>query len=210
MQHAAAPRWAPPRRGGCLAVVGVLLAALPWPGRPLALVVGRPLPTVAPRGLSRSVARAAQGRAPMRCPGWPNCGCDGQGHLVGPLGKFMENSPIKAYRRCPKWVGPYVKKGIESDDLFKISDAAKDSFLLEVPATWRSLTKIRLREYADVRATATGEMLRPFEKFEVEDVIRRDGQHFLKLSGRTGWAFDRGIAGAWLGRPICERLDTPL
>ncbi|CAK0804458.1 unnamed protein product [Prorocentrum cordatum] len=57
--------------------------------------VGRPLPTVAPRGLSRSVARAAQGRAPMRCPGWPNCGCDGQGHLVGPLGKFMENSPIK-------------------------------------------------------------------------------------------------------------------
>ncbi|CAK0804457.1 unnamed protein product [Prorocentrum cordatum] len=95
MQHAAAPRWAPPRRGGCLAVVGVLLAALPWPGRPLALVVGRPLPTVAPRGLSRSVARAAQGRAPMRCPGWPNCGCDGQGHLVGPLGKFMENSPIK-------------------------------------------------------------------------------------------------------------------
>jgi len=83
----------------------------------------------------------------------------------------------------------------------------KSQLRMMVPATWRSLTKIKLREYPDIKAPPTGDLVVPYEKFNVVDVIRRDGQHFLKLSDKIGWVFDRGIAGAWVNKPICERLE---
>ena len=160
-----------------------------------------------PRDLN--VAVQAQRRI-VRCPG---CGqaqrkdCDGNGRLSGGLAQVFDDSPVKAYRVCPRYRGRYQRRGQKFDTLFDpdVEGKERDS-LLEVPATWRSLTKIRLRVLPDVSAKPTGESLGPFESFQVEDVIRKDGQHFLKLAGKTGWAFDRGIAGAWDGKPICERL----
>jgi len=153
---------------------------------------------------------AAQARRIVRCPG---CGqaqrkdCDGNGRLRGGLAQVFDDSPVKAYRVCPRYRGRYERKGQKFDTLFDPDVEGKErSSLLEVPATWRSLTKIRLRELPDVGAKPTGESLGPYESFTVEDVIRKDGQHFLKLAGKTGWAFDRGIVGAWDGKPICERL----
>ncbi|CAE7298272.1 FIP2 [Symbiodinium natans] len=155
------------------------------------------------------VAGHAQRRI-VRCPG---CGqaqrkdCDGNGRLMGGIAQVFDDSPVKAYRVCPRYKGRYQRRGQKFDTLFDPDVEGKErSSLLEVPATWRSLTKIRLRELPDVASKPTGESLGPYESFQVDDVIRKDGQHFLKLAGKTGWAFDRGVVGAWNGKPICERL----
>eukprot|EP00931_Biecheleriopsis_adriatica_P008169 TRINITY_DN109394_c0_g1_i1.p1 TRINITY_DN109394_c0_g1~~TRINITY_DN109394_c0_g1_i1.p1 ORF type:complete len:221 (+),score=39.43 TRINITY_DN109394_c0_g1_i1:11-673(+) len=156
----------------------------------------------------QSAVTARHAQKVVRCPG---CGqaqradCDGNGHLVG---FNAEWSPVKAYRPCPRFKGTYQSKGSSFTDIFEASvEKMDDKMILEVPATWRSLTKIRLREYPDLTSSPTGDFVGPYESFKVDDVIRKDGQHYLKLAGKTGWAFDRGIAGAWKGKPICERLD---
>jgi len=162
----------------------------------------------------RAARRAGQeAQPPRRCPG---CGkaqrsdCDGAGRLIGGVGSVAEWVPVKAYRKCPKFQGKYKRLGQKTGTFFDEGGAKMESEeLLLVPATWRSLTRIRLREFADVKAQPTGDFVGPYEKFEVVDVIRRDGQHFLQLKEKSGWAFDRGIAGAWAGKPICERVDGP-
>mmetsp|Transcript_14558 Transcript_14558/g.37666 ORF Transcript_14558/g.37666 Transcript_14558/m.37666 type:complete len:555 (-) Transcript_14558:129-1793(-) len=73
---------------------------------------------------------------------------------------------------------------------------------------FKSLTKIRVREGADVAATPTGEILDVGEQFEVEEIsspFGADGPNFLRIPGR-GWVFDQGIAGSWLGKPIVKQL----
>ena len=41
--------------------------------------------------------------AAPRCPGYPECGCDGSGRVIGGLGAYISWMP-KAYRPCPKFV----------------------------------------------------------------------------------------------------------
>jgi len=165
-----------------------------------------------PRCISRVqlLAEAAK-RRPVRC---PSCGraqrvdCDGNGKLTGGVAAAFDWSPVKAYRACPRFQGKYTRKGTKTGKFFEVGTEDKVSQVqLMVPATWRSLTKIKLREYPDIKAPPTGELVVPYEKFNVVDVIRRDGQHYLKLGDKIGWVFDRGIAGAWTDRPICERLE---
>lgn len=161
---------------------------------------------------SSPVQMFAQGeRRPVRC---PSCGkaqradCDGNGKLTGGAGNIFDWSPVKAYKACPRYTGKYTRKGTKTSTFFDVGGDDKASQVrLMVPATWRSLTKIKLREYPDIKAPPTGDLVVPYEKFNVVDVIRRNGQHYLKLDGKTGWAFDRGIAGTWSGKPICERLE---
>jgi len=165
----------------------------------------------APRRISRVQLLAEAQRRPVRC---PSCGraqradCDGEGKLTGGVGGAFDWSPVKAYRACPRFQGKYTRKGTKTGEFFEVGELDKKSQLrMMVPATWRSLTKIKLREYPDIKAPPTGDLVVPYEKFNVVDVIRRDGQHFLKLSDKIGWVFDRGIAGAWVNKPICERLE---
>lgn len=121
---------------------------------------------------------------------------------------MAEWSPVKAYSVCPRFRGRYQRRGQKFDNLFDGDVEGKErNRMLETPATWRSLTKIRIRELPDINAKATGDVVGPYESFVVEDVIRKGGQHFLKLAGKSGWVFDRGVVGSWSGKPICERLN---
>jgi len=117
--------------------------------------------------------------------------------------------PIKVYRPCPRFKGSYKQKGQRGEAFFDAdaNQINKDE-MLTVPSTWRSLTKISLRQYPDIESEKTGEAVLPYESFKVEDVIRRNGQHFLKIAGKSGWAFDRGLSGNFAGRPIAERLES--
>ncbi|CAE8588492.1 unnamed protein product [Polarella glacialis] len=67
--------------------------------------------------------------------------------------------------------------------------------MLTVPSTWRSLTKISLRQYPDIESEKTGpglegdlgcEAVLPYESFKVEDVIRRNG--FAPPNSTAGWS----------------------
>jgi len=171
-----------------------------------------------PRALqprARTSLRVTELRGPngklIRCPG---CGraqrddCDGTGKLTGGIGNLIKDfNLITAHSPCPRWKGTYNRRGKSIGDFFDPEGTIRESDQkLTVPATWRSLTRIRLREVADIKSDATGDALKPFEKFKVVDVIKRGSQHYLKLEGKNGWAFDRGIAGAWDGRPIAERI----
>lgn len=160
----------------------------------------------------RKVNVLCEARRVVRC---PSCGqaqradCDGNGRLLGGIAQVAEWSPVKAYSVCPRFRGRYQRRGQKFDKLFDPDvDGKERNSMLQVPATWRSLTKIRIRELPDINAKATGDVVGPYESFVVEDVIRKDGQHFLKLAGKGGWVFDRGVAGSWSGKPICERLKS--
>jgi len=85
----------------------------------------------------------------------------------------------------------------------------KPGDLLLVPATWRSLTKIKIRDSADTGSNPTGARIEENEKFPVVEVVVRDGKHFLKLGDREGWVFDVGISGDWKDKPICLRMEGP-
>mmetsp|Transcript_3429 Transcript_3429/g.8123 ORF Transcript_3429/g.8123 Transcript_3429/m.8123 type:complete len:280 (-) Transcript_3429:41-880(-) len=143
----------------------------------------------------------------------PSCGraqrvdCNGYGKLTGGIGNYVDWVPVKAYRQCPRFKGSYKRRGQKVNRFFdeELETKAKEG-LLRVPATWRALTRIKLREFADVKAEATGDMVNPYEKFTVLDVIKTQGQHFLRLEDKNGWAFDKGIAGRWVGKPIAERI----
>ncbi|CAK9085802.1 unnamed protein product [Durusdinium trenchii] len=159
----------------------------------------------------RKVDVHCEARRVVRC---PSCGqaqradCDGNGRLLGTMAQVADWSPIKAYSVCPRFRGRYQRKGQKFDSLFDGDvDGKERDRMLEVPATWRSLTKIRIRELPDINSQATGDVVGPYESFIVDDVIRKDGQHFLKLAGKSGWVFDRGVVGSWSGKPICERLN---
>lgn len=171
-----------------------------------------------PRGRAeppRTARRVDELRGPtgklIKCPG---CGkaqradCDGTGKLTGGLGNLIKDFKlITAHAPCPRYTANYGRRGKTLNDLFDPTGTIRDDDQkLTVPAVWRSLTKIRLREVADVKAQATGDAVKPFEKFKVVDVVRRGDQHFLKLESKNGWVFDRGVAGNWAGRPIAERL----
>ncbi|CAJ1399183.1 unnamed protein product [Effrenium voratum] len=167
------------------------------------------MPGAAPRARARV---ALQAKRLVRC---PSCGqaqradCDGKGRLLGGVAQVFEGAPVKAYSVCPRFRGRYQRKGRKFDSLFDPDIENKErSRMLEVPATWRSLTKIRIRELPDIGAKVTGESVGPYESFVVEDVIRKGDQHFLKLAGKAGWVFDRGVVGQWNGKPICERLNS--
>ena len=159
----------------------------------------------------RNVEVLCEARRVVRC---PSCGqaqradCDGNGRLLGGIAQVAEWSPVKAYSVCPRFRGRYQRRGQKFDNLFDGDVAGKErNRMLETPATWRSLTKIRIRELPDINANPTGDVVGPYESFVVEDVIRKDGQHFLKIQGKSGWVFDRGVVGSWSGKPICERLN---
>ena len=159
----------------------------------------------------RNVEVLCEARRVVRC---PSCGqaqradCDGNGRLLGGIAQVAEWSPVKAYSVCPRFRGRYQRRGLKFDNLFDGDVAGKErNRMLETPATWRSLTKIRIRELPDINANPTGDVVGPYESFVVEDVIRKDGQHFLKIQGKSGWVFDRGVVGSWSGKPICERLN---
>lgn len=150
----------------------------------------------------------AEGK-PRRCPA---CGkalrddCDGTGRVAGGLGASVW-LPVKAYRKCPQYKRDYRQRGQGVQAIFDEGQKDKQAAIaLLTPATWRALTRIKLRTTADVNAAPTGDYLKPYEKFEVEDVVRIDGRHYLRLAEKDGWAFDVGVAGRWVGRPICERV----
>eukprot|EP00445_Apocalathium_hangoei_P042225 CAMPEP_0203968954 /NCGR_PEP_ID=MMETSP0359-20131031/97214_1 /ASSEMBLY_ACC=CAM_ASM_000338 /TAXON_ID=268821 /ORGANISM="Scrippsiella Hangoei, Strain SHTV-5" /LENGTH=227 /DNA_ID=CAMNT_0050906889 /DNA_START=78 /DNA_END=761 /DNA_ORIENTATION=- len=205
------------RPGAAVAALLLLTAAA------AAAVVGRGSSctawlTLAPRGLRphNTCRRAQEDSKLKRCPG---CGraqredCDGAGHVVGALGQLLPDFQIKAYKECPRWVkakgsSPAPRQTETSTIFSKEGFDFDNKVALSVPATWRALTRIKLREDPDIEAGPSGDFLTPYEKFRVVDVIRRAGQYFLKLEGeKKGWAFDRGIAGSWLGRPIAERIS---
>eukprot|EP00424_Heterocapsa_rotundata_P000291 CAMPEP_0168634080 /NCGR_PEP_ID=MMETSP0503-20121227/2784_1 /TAXON_ID=89963 /ORGANISM="Heterocapsa rotundata, Strain SCCAP K-0483" /LENGTH=137 /DNA_ID=CAMNT_0008677063 /DNA_START=9 /DNA_END=419 /DNA_ORIENTATION=+ len=132
---------------------------------------------------------------PVRCPGCSKAqreDCDGNGRLAGGVTGGLDWSPVKAFRKCPKFKGEVQNTGAKFGDILDNAGTLDSSVMLVVPAVWRSLTRIRLREYADLKAEATGDYVNPYEKFDVVEVIFRGGQHYLKLRDKKGWAFDRG------------------
>mmetsp|Transcript_10008 Transcript_10008/g.24972 ORF Transcript_10008/g.24972 Transcript_10008/m.24972 type:complete len:228 (+) Transcript_10008:64-747(+) len=161
----------------------------------------------------RTLMRVAEKKGPtgklIRCPG---CGkawredCDGTGKIVGGIASVIKDFKlITASSPCPRYTGTYERRGKDLKAFFDPEgDIAANAEKMTIPATWRALTKISLREVADVKSAKTGDAVKPYEKFKVVDVIKRGNQHFLKLEDKNGWAFDRGVAGAWNGRPIAE------
>jgi len=82
--------------------------------------------------------------------------------------------------------------------------------LAQAPGSYRALTRIRIRESPDVMSQPTGATVEPGEVFSATQVISSqtsDGIGYLQLADRNGWVFDTGIGGAWLGKPILERVE---
>eukprot|EP00933_Yihiella_yeosuensis_P011160 TRINITY_DN11823_c0_g1_i2.p1 TRINITY_DN11823_c0_g1~~TRINITY_DN11823_c0_g1_i2.p1 ORF type:complete len:261 (-),score=27.75 TRINITY_DN11823_c0_g1_i2:53-757(-) len=161
--------------------------------------------------IARQAGEAQKEKKVKMC---PSCGrgqradCDGYGYRMGGLRDIMGNAVVKAYRMCPRFKGPYKMKGKGYAGIYKttsIKDERRE--LLTVPATWRSLTKISLRQYPDIKSDRTGDTVEAYESFVVEDVMQVNGRHFLKLAAKKGWAFDQGVSGTWAGRIIAERMQ---
>mmetsp|Transcript_68876 Transcript_68876/g.165331 ORF Transcript_68876/g.165331 Transcript_68876/m.165331 type:complete len:553 (-) Transcript_68876:183-1841(-) len=90
--------------------------------------------------------------------------------------------------------------------------AVQTRAVAEAPGKYRAITRIRLREAPDIKATPTGKTVEPGEEFEAIEVVKGDGDSdlaYLKVDGR-GWVFDQGIAGDWVGKPIVEAMPTPV
>jgi len=76
------------------------------------------------------------------------------------------------------------------------------------PGLFIAATKIRLRTSPDTSSAPTGEALKEGEVFEATEVVKPDGPGslgYLRVGDR-GWVFDRGISGAWVGKPIVENV----
>lgn len=74
---------------------------------------------------------------------------------------------------------------------------------------FRALTKIRLREMPDINSRPTGDVLESGEVFEVADWVKPPSpglMGYLRVAGKSGWVFNKGVSGAWLEKPIVERL----
>lgn len=81
--------------------------------------------------------------------------------------------------------------------------------LVLAPGRYKTLTRIRLRESPSVDAEPTGDRLEKGEVFEVEEIVEAGASSnvgYLRVAGRNGWVFDQGIAGAWVGKDILERV----
>eukprot|EP00746_Dinoflagellata_sp_MGD_P085752 gnl/MRDRNA2_/MRDRNA2_33930_c0_seq1.p1 gnl/MRDRNA2_/MRDRNA2_33930_c0~~gnl/MRDRNA2_/MRDRNA2_33930_c0_seq1.p1 ORF type:complete len:203 (+),score=26.48 gnl/MRDRNA2_/MRDRNA2_33930_c0_seq1:81-689(+) len=55
----------------------------------------------------------------MKCPGYPNCGCDGEGRKMVGIGTIITWWPIKVYGPCNKYIeagGVYRRKGQDLDE----------------------------------------------------------------------------------------------
>jgi len=78
--------------------------------------------------------------------------------------------------------------------------------------SYRSLTKIRVRQEPSTTAEPTGVILDRGEVFEVVDVVQGgdSSPSYLKIKAKNGegWVFDLGIAGSFVGKPIVERLAS--
>merc|ERR1740123_1698878 len=75
--------------------------------------------------------------------------------------------------------------------------------LWSVPAapleTYVALTRINVREDCDVQSARTGRVIEKGEKIRVRGSEVVGTQRFFKLADRSGWVFQRGVAGEWLG-----------
>merc|ERR1719401_2352847 len=112
---------------------------------------------------SRTALRVEEKRGPngklIRCPG---CGrgqrvdCDGTGKLSGGIQQVVKDfDAISFSAPCPRFKGEYKRRGKDAAAFFDPTG--------QVRATWRSLTRIRLREVADVKGEATGDSVKPYE-----------------------------------------------
>eukprot|EP00929_Paragymnodinium_shiwhaense_P024144 TRINITY_DN14960_c0_g1_i1.p1 TRINITY_DN14960_c0_g1~~TRINITY_DN14960_c0_g1_i1.p1 ORF type:complete len:557 (-),score=139.34 TRINITY_DN14960_c0_g1_i1:152-1822(-) len=73
---------------------------------------------------------------------------------------------------------------------------------------YKALTKIRLREQPDVKAEPTGGIVEINEVLDVTDAVPAGpgGMGYLYIGSRKGWIFDKGVAGAWVGKSIVQRI----
>lgn len=96
-----------------------------------------------------------------------------------------------------------------------MATAAAAQRRMPAPRRFRALARIKLREAPNTASEPTGEMLEVGEIFEALEAAEvgsaqpqsMSGRRYLRVVGRRGWAFDKGVAGKWSGLPIVESAE---
>ena len=135
----------------------------------------------------------SQIKAPPRCPGFPNCGCDGSGRIAGGLGPMLGVDWLpKAYRACPafeKSGGVYTPAFVKSSEVGFDSMQVKRPFAFDNPAVGTLQITQDPKNYVAV-GDGTG-MVTWGSAFCLSDLLQRGESAAAAIPG-----FPESLAGA--------------